>query len=151
MSIRLEHIAIVLVEPQIPENIGAVARAMSNMGLRRLLLVRPKNCDLSRILKMAKGTSMDIVEEMEAYDDLLEALGPFEYLVVTTARLGSRRPAMTEPRLLAEDLIPISQNNLIAILFGPEDRGLSNEHLKYCQSIAVRQSNIQKNHIKALR
>ena len=137
MSIRLEHIAIVLVEPQIPENIGAVARAMNNMGLRRLLLVRPKNCDLTRILKMAKGSSIDIVEEMESYDNLMDALGPFGYVVGTTARLGSRRPALTEPRQLAGDLVSISQNNRVAILFGPEDRGLSNEHLKYCQSIAT--------------
>jgi tRNA/rRNA methyltransferase len=137
MSIRLDHIAVVLVEPQIPENIGAVARAMKNMGLRKLLLVRPGNCDLTRILKMAKGTSIDIVEEMEPYDSLMDALGPFGYVVGTTARLGSRRPAMTEPRQLAKDLIPISQNNLVAILFGPEDRGLSNEHLKYCHSIAT--------------
>ena len=50
---KLENISIVLVEPQIPENIGSTARAMNNMGLSSLILVNPENCDLYRILKMA--------------------------------------------------------------------------------------------------
>lgn len=136
-TLKLANIAIVLVEPQIPENIGSVARAMNNMGLTRLILVKPEHCDLNRILKMATGPSIDIVEEMELYDDLMSALGPYQYVVGTTARTGSQRPALTDPRRLAHDLIPISKNNQVAVLFGPEDRGLSNEHLRLCHSIAT--------------
>jgi tRNA/rRNA methyltransferase len=136
-KMKPENIAIVLVEPQIPENIGAAARAMSNMGLSRLILVNPENCDLYRVLKMATGISADIVEEMEYHEDLQEALGPFEYIAGTTARTGSHRPAMMDPRRLAADLIPIAENNRAAILFGPEDRGLSNEHLRSCQTIVT--------------
>jgi tRNA/rRNA methyltransferase len=132
-----KNIAVVLVEPQIPENIGAAARAMNNMGITRLILVKPENCDLSRILKMATGTSIDIVEKMGVYDDLRQAIGPFHYVVGTTARTGSQRPALTTPRKLAQDLIPIAQNNTVAILFGPEDRGLSNDHLRYCHTITT--------------
>jgi tRNA/rRNA methyltransferase len=135
--VKLENIAVVLVEPQIPENIGATARAMNNMGITRLLVVNPENCDLSRIVKMATGTSIDIVEQMEVCDDLLQAIGPFHYVVGTTARTGAQRPALTTPRRLAQDLIPIAQNNRVAILFGPEDRGLSNEHLRYCHTITT--------------
>ena len=133
----MEHMAIVLVEPQIPENIGSAARAMNNMGITRLILVNPQNCDLYRVLKMATGSSIDIVEEMEVYEGLQEAIGPFEYVVGTTARTGSHRPTLTGPRRLARDLSAISRNNRIAILFGPEDRGLSNEHLRYCHTIAT--------------
>jgi len=136
-KVNLENIAVILVKPQIPENIGAVARAMNNMGIRQLILVAPKNCDLSRVLKTATGNSIDVVEEMEVFDDLRKALEPFSYVVGTTARIGSNRPAMTQPRKLALDLIPLSHANRIAILFGPEDRGLSNEHLRYCHSIAT--------------
>jgi tRNA/rRNA methyltransferase len=132
-----DHIAVFLVETQIPENIGSVARAMNNMGLARLVLVNPSNCDLSRVLKMATGSSIDLVENMEVYDDLTEAIGPFQYVVGTTARLGEHRPAMTNPRLLAKELVGISQDNKVAILFGPEDRGLSNEQLRYCHTIAT--------------
>jgi tRNA/rRNA methyltransferase len=133
----LKNVAIVLVEPQIPENIGAAARAMNNMGMSRLILVKPENCDLSRILKMATGTSIDIVEEMEVYESLLDAIGPFQFVVGTTARIGSHRPALTNPRDLAGDLVPVIRENQAAILFGPEDRGLSNEHLRYCHTIAT--------------
>jgi tRNA/rRNA methyltransferase len=133
----MENIAVVLVEPQIPENIGATARAMNNMGITRLLVVNPENCDLSRIVKMATGPSIDIVEQMEVYDDLLQAIGPFHYVVGTTARTGAHRPALTTPRRLAGEVIPMAQNNPVAILFGPEDRGLSNEHLRYCHTITT--------------
>ena len=136
-GVKLENIAIVLVETQIPENIGSVARAMDNMGLRRLVLVEPKNCDLTRILRPATGPSVEIIEEMEVYRDLKEALGPFQYVVGTTARTGLHRQAMTQPRRLAADIIPISQENHVAIIFGPEDSGLTNEHLRYCHSIAT--------------
>ena len=132
-----DHIAIILVETQIPENIGSVARAMNNMGLTRLVLANPTNCDLSRVVKMATGSSIDLVEKMEVYDDLKEAIGPFQYVVGTTSRLGAHRPAMTNPRRLAMELIGISQNNEIAILFGPEDRGLSNDQLRYCHTLAT--------------
>jgi len=135
--LRLENIAVVLVQPQIPENIGAAARAMNNMGLTRLVLVEPENCDLTRILKMATGTSIDIVEAMQVYDDFLVALHPYQYVVGTTARTGAQRPALTNPRELAQALVPISRANSVAVLFGPEDRGLSNEHLRYCHTIAT--------------
>ena len=136
-TVNRENIAIILAKPQIPENIGAVARTMNNMGIAHLVLVNPKTCDLSRIAKVATGPSIDVVEKMEVYDDLVSALGPYNYVVGTTARLGARRPAMTGPRHLARQLISISQNNKVAILFGPEDRGLSNEQLRYCHTIAT--------------
>lgn len=134
---HLDNIGIILVRPQIPENIGATARAMKNMGLHRLTLVGPENCDLCRIVKMATGSSIDVIEEMEVYEDLGDALSPFQYLVGTTARTGASRPALTRPRELAHELIPISQENRVGILFGPEDRGLSNEDLRYCHTIAT--------------
>lgn len=136
-KVNLDHISIILVQPQIPENIGSVARAMNNMGLRKLILVNPRNYDPSRALKTATGSSIDVVEAMQVFEDLKETLGPYHYVVGTTARIGSLRPAMTHPRRLAGDLIRISQHNRVAILFGPEDRGLSNEQLRYCHTLAT--------------
>lgn len=134
---NLANIAIILVQPQIPENIGAAARAMNNMGLTRLIVVKPKNCDLSRVIKMATGSSIDIIQEMEYYDDFLTAIGPFQHIVGTTARIGADRPATSFPRELAQELLNFSQHNQVAILFGSEDRGLSNEHLRYCNTITT--------------
>ena len=136
-KITLENVGIILVQPQIPENIGAVARAMHNMGLRRLVLVDPKNCDRDRMGKTATGSSTKVLDSMDIYKNLREALSPFQYLVGTTARIGVSRPALTRPRSLARKLIPISQNNLVGILFGPEDRGLSNDQLRFCHTIAT--------------
>jgi tRNA/rRNA methyltransferase len=130
-----DHIAIVLHRPQIPENIGAAARAMNNMGLKRLILSAPENCELSRVVKMATGTSIDIIEQMEVYDTLEQALGPFNFVAGTTARIGSHRPPMTSPRALAVELSAISDRNHAALLFGPEDRGLANADLRVCHTI----------------
>ena len=73
-GVNLANIAIVLVQPNISENIGAAARAMCNMGLRRLILVNPPRCDLTRVCKMATHAALDVVEEMEVYAGLPEAL-----------------------------------------------------------------------------
>lgn len=137
MEINLDHIAIVLHQPRFPENIGAAARAAKNMGIRQLVVVQPVNCDLTRILKMATHTAEDVVADMEVHDDLREALAPYQYIVGTTARTGSHRQTISSPRRLARELVPISQNNRIAVLFGPEDRGLSNRERKYCQSLVT--------------
>jgi tRNA/rRNA methyltransferase len=135
--VKRDNITIVLIEPQIPENIGAAARAMNNMGLEHLLIVRPKNNDFERIQKTATGHSLEIIEKMEVYDDVMEAIGSIQYIAGTTARIGSMRPAMRSPRSLAAELVDVSQDNTVAILFGPEDRGLSNEHLRYCNTITT--------------
>lgn len=133
--IRLENISIVLVEPQIPENIGSVARAMNNMGLRKLIVISPGNYDISAIMKTATHNSINILEEMQVSYAFVDAIGSHNYVVGTTARIGRNRPALVTPRMLAKQLVSISQENKIAILFGREDRGLSNEQLKYCHTI----------------
>lgn len=134
--VTLEHVAIVLHRPRYPENIGAAARALRNMGLRRLIVVQPENPDLSRILKMATHAAADVVETMTVADDLKAVLSPFHYVVGTTARVGrQRRQAIQTPPRLAETLIPVSKDNQVAVVFGPEDRGLANEDLRYCHTL----------------
>jgi tRNA/rRNA methyltransferase len=133
--VNRKNVAIVLVEPKAPENIGAVARAMNNMDIERLIVVNPANMDPDRIAKMATSHSMGILEKMQVQDDLKNALAPFQYIAGTTARVGAMRPALMTPHKLAGELIPVSKDNDIAILFGPEDKGLSNEHLTLCHTI----------------
>jgi len=136
-TVNLANIAIVLVQPNISENIGAAARAMCNMGLRRLIVVDPPRCDLTRVCKMATQAALDVVEEMEVHADLSEALREFAYVVGTTARLGGQRQVIGTPARLAEMLVPIAAENPVAILFGPEDRGLTNEDLRLCHAVAT--------------
>lgn len=131
--IKREHLAIVLHKPRYPENIGAAARAMHNMGLARLIVVDPLNCDLDRVFKMATHAASQVVEQMQVFPSLSEALAPFNLVVGTTARLGRQRQVIESPAQLARRLIPYTRENQIALLFGPEDRGLSNENLRSCQ------------------
>lgn len=137
IQVNLHNIAIVLHRPKFPENIGASARAACNMGIHQLVVVDPLDCDLTRVLRMATHFAADTVENMEVCDDLETALAPFQYVVGTTARVGSRRPTIANPRELARKLIPISQKNRIALLFGPEDKGLTNDELGLCQAVVT--------------
>ncbi|MFH0995873.1 MAG: RNA methyltransferase [Pseudomonadota bacterium] len=133
--ICLDHITIVLQRPRFPENIGAAARAMRNMGIRRMIVVEPENYDLSRVLKMATHVAADVVGDIQIAQDLREALSPFHLVVGTTARLGGEREVVQSPSRIAGRLIPISRENTIAVVFGPEDRGLSNEDLRLCHEL----------------
>lgn len=137
MRVNLDNLAVVLHRPHYPENIGAAARSAKNMGISRLILVAPVDCNLTRILKMATHHAEDVITEMEVFDDLPSALGSFQYVVGTTARTGSHRQTTLTPRRLAEVLIEISQKNQVALLFGPEDRGLANRELRYCDTLVT--------------
>jgi len=134
-QIILDHVAIILQRPRYPENIGAAARAIRNMGIGQLVVVSPENCDLTRILKMATHVASDVVEEMEVFEDLKDAVAPYQYIVGTTARLGGERQTVFSPPEMAKILVPISRENRIAILFGPEDRGLTNEDIRLCHAL----------------
>jgi tRNA/rRNA methyltransferase len=136
-AVHLANVAVVLVQPNISENIGAAARAMCNMGLRRLIVVDPPRCDLARVCKMATGPAMDVIEGMDVVADLPAALSEFGYVVGTTARRGGQRQVIGNPGRLAEMLVPITAENRVAILFGPEDRGLTNEDLRFCHSVVT--------------
>ncbi|MFO8086053.1 MAG: RNA methyltransferase [Desulfobacterales bacterium] len=131
-KIHLENIGIILHRPRYPENIGSAARAIRNMGIGELVVVQPENYDIEKVLKLATHAARDVAEKIRVYDDLNSALSSFQYVVGTSARLGSRRQSLRTPSQLAEHLVSISQNNRIAILFGPEDRGLTNEDLWNC-------------------
>ncbi len=130
--IRLDHVAVVLNKPRHPENIGAAARAACNMGIGQLVVVNPENYNLDRVLTLATHAAAGVVKKMGRYNNLAEALAPFNYVVGTTARLGGERRMVTSPDRMARQLVPISQENRIALLFGPEDRGLTNEEIRLC-------------------
>lgn len=131
---NLDHISIVLNEPRYPENIGAAARAMRNMGIRDLRVVAPQNYDIERVRKMATHAASDVIETLRLFDTLPDALSEFGYVVGTTARLGGRRQVLTPP-VMAEKMTAISQENRVALVFGREDRGLSNEDLRLCHEL----------------
>ncbi|MEA1935598.1 MAG: RNA methyltransferase [Thermodesulfobacteriota bacterium] len=132
-----ENITIVLNNPKYPGNIGSVARCAKNMGIERLSVVGHSNSDVEEIKKMATHFASDVVANMKCFSQLEEALSGFHYVVGTTSRLGSVRGPVVQPREMAEQIVEISQKNKVAILFGPEDAGLTNDDLKYCHLLVT--------------
>ncbi len=122
---------IVLVRPRNPLNIGAAARAMANFGFEDLVVVAP-HAPVWQETRSAVGAE-EIVRSARAVDDLLEAIADRTLVVGTTS--GSKRH-------LDRDLLPLtklpswlagsSRRDRVALLFGSEKTGLSNQHLSYC-------------------
>lgn len=135
-----EKFAIVLVAPKYPENIGAAARVAANMGISRVIVVAGDPLDpeqTERMQKMATHHAADLLDNIEQHDTLAEALSSFTWVVGTSARQGRKRSSVSTPRQIAHDLVPLLKKNQVAILFGPEDRGLTNDDLKYCNQIST--------------
>ncbi|MEE4240234.1 MAG: RNA methyltransferase [Desulfopila sp.] len=133
----LKNIAIVLVQPKFPENIGAAARSAFNMGLSRLILIRDEMPDHESMAKMATHKAAHLLDSMEIHSSIEDALAPFSYIIGTTARRGRQRGTERSPRQIVEGMTQLLPNNQIAFLFGPENCGLSNEELKYCHATSA--------------
>jgi tRNA/rRNA methyltransferase len=129
----LKNVSIVLMEPKYPENIGATARSAMNMGISQLIIVRDEDPDREKMLKMATHKAAHLIDGLLHFQKLEQALAPFSCVVGTTARQGRKRRIENSPRYLFESLLPLLQDNQVALLFGPEHRGLTNEDLKYCK------------------
>lgn len=132
---NLDHISIVLVEPEAPGNIGSVARAMKTMGLSRLVLVNPVPFDVPEGRMMAHG-SQDILLGARVCATLREALADAALVVGTTHKRREDCPLTYPPAEVASRLtaLPPGQNG--AIVFGRESRGLTNEELRLCAVVS---------------
>jgi len=86
---------------------------------------------------MATGPAARLLSQMEVHDDLARALRPFQYIVGTTARLGGVRNDYCSPREMAARLVDISRVNDVALLFGPENWGLTNDELPFCHALVT--------------
>jgi len=131
----LQKIAIVLVKPQYAGNIGAVSRAMKNMGLSRLILVSPAQDPLSSEARMMATSAKDLLEGAEIFPSLHEALSGFRWVAGTSARRGRLRGPFVTPREICPEIIALARSIPAAILFGPEDKGLTNQELAPCKAL----------------
>jgi len=130
----LDNVAIVLMEPKYSENIGAAARCAVNMGISRLIIVRKEAPDEEKMLKMATHKAAYLINHLVRFDKLKDALAPFSYVVGSTARQGRKRLIENSPRHMSDTILPLLKHNRVALLFGPEHRGLTNDDLKFCQT-----------------
>lgn len=129
MSIR-----IVLVGTTHPGNIGAVARAMKNMGISDLALVNPKYFPHDEATARASGAA-DILERAMVVDTLAEALTDCVYVAGASARSRTINWPCMGPRDCAERMIQESGHGKVAAVFGPEKTGLHNDDLDLCHTL----------------
>jgi len=127
----LNSVKIVLVGTTHPGNIGAAARAMKNMGIKNLSLVQPKDFPSDVAIYRSKAAK-DILEHAQVFNNLEEAIFDCELVIGTSAR-GRKVPwPILNPKEAAEEVSRSSSHHNIAIIFGREDRGLTNEELGLC-------------------
>src|SRR5688572_30185843 len=131
MSIR-----VVLVDPNHPGNIGAVARAMKNMGLSELHLVRPKAFPHAEATARASGAD-DVLDAAHVHEDFADAIAECGLVVGTSARQRHLPWDLVEPRECAQEIASAAQVGNVAIVFGSERYGLSNEDLARCNRLVT--------------
>ena len=136
-KVKTGNITIVLNKPKYPGNVGSVARCANNMGIKNISVVGNRDISVEEMKQMSTHFAAESVDLIQHFDHLDEAVAKFSYVVGTTSRRGSGRGPVVSPRGMAERLIDISQNNKIALLFGPEDMGLSNEDVRLCHLLVT--------------
>jgi len=136
----LQNIRVVLVRPRGSANVGAAARAIKNMGVGQLSLVRPA----VRRYKAAEAMAVharDLVRAAPIAPSLAAAVADCALVVGTTCRGGPYRASAESPEALAPVLLDAASRGPVAILFGPEDHGLTNEDLGACQRLIAIDTN----------
>jgi len=129
-------LVVVLHRPQDLVNIASVIRVMKNFALRDLRLVAPAEYDAFRVEGIAHKTG-DVLKRVVVFDALDQALADCHHVVGFTARQRSAKRNAQRPREAAGEVLAVSEATLVALVFGPEDRGLTNDELDRCHRIVT--------------
>jgi TrmH family RNA methyltransferase len=129
-------VRVVLVDPSHPGNIGSVARAMKNMALEDLTLVRPRSFPHAESVALAAGAD-DILARARVVETVAEAIEDCGFVAGTTSRPRSYHWEFTTPRDAAARVVALADGDRAALLFGSERYGLGNEDLRHC-SVLIR-------------
>lgn len=128
----LANIRIIMVRPRGSGNIGSVARAMKNTGVNDLAIVGTARTQSFWAKAMAVH-GRDILADAQCYPTIREAIADCTLVVGTTCRPGLYRSHSQTPREVAPIMIAAAEKGKVALIFGPEDHGLSNKDLEHCQ------------------
>jgi tRNA/rRNA methyltransferase len=136
MNDILSRVSVVLSRPSHPGNIGAAARALKTMGLADLRLVAPKRFPDAEATALASGAT-DVLERARVFASLEEALGDSVLAVGFSARARDLSHAPRALRECAPQILAAARDARVALVFGNETFGLTNEELGRCQSLAM--------------
>ncbi len=131
---KKEKIAIILVSPENPDNIGAVARAVKNMGFVDLRLVEPPRNWRAKAKKMAMAAG-DILKKGKEFSSLQDAIQDLGLVIGTTRRLGGHRGTFLPFNEAVSKVRGSSRHQKIGIVFGRESKGLANEESALCDHL----------------
>ncbi|MCY4264185.1 MAG: RNA methyltransferase [Gammaproteobacteria bacterium] len=130
-GLHKENIRVVLVQPSHPGNIGASARAMKNMGLSQLVLVKPADFP-SGVAVGRAASALELLERAQVVDSLETAVADCGLIIGASARRRSIPWPMLDPAGCARKILQAMVENKVALVFGREDSGLNNEELQQC-------------------
>ena len=133
MQTRLDSIRIVLVETTHAGNLGSVARAMKTMGLSRLVLVNPQAKIDAQAISMASGAD-EILANADVVSELSQAIAPCSLVLGASARSRRLDVACMSARDCVAEVKKHTVQQPVALVFGPEHSGLSNQHLSLCHA-----------------
>jgi tRNA/rRNA methyltransferase len=130
--------AVILMEPQLTDNIGMVARAMANFGLDALRLVAPRDGWPNEKARIAASGANYVIDDAEAYASLEGAIGDLNWLAATTARQRDlRKPVLTPLEAVAEMRARISRGERCGLLFGRERNGLETAEVANADALVM--------------
>jgi TrmH family RNA methyltransferase len=135
-----DNIYFILVEPKEAGNIGASARALKNMGFKKLELVKPPGFRNDEAKSMACGAK-NILDQATVYPGLKEAIKAKQLVIGTTRRFGRKRGLFLPLREASKRVIKTAKKNQVAILFGREKDGLTNQEVEECGFLVTIPSN----------
>jgi TrmH family RNA methyltransferase len=124
-------VRVVLIDPSHPGNVGSVARAMKNMALDDLILVRPRSFPHTDSIALAAGAD-DILARARVAETVAEAINDCGFVAGTTSRPRSLHWEFTTPRDVAARVVALPEQDRAALLFGSERYGLGNKDLDHC-------------------
>ena len=130
----LDNIRIIMVRPIYGGNVGAVCRAMANMGFSDLALVKPRNINMDEARTMACH-AVEVLDNRTEFLSLADAISDCGKVFGTTTRLGLYRQHVKTPREWARSIVTEASLARTAIVFGPEDNGLENEEIGMCSHL----------------
>ena len=124
---------IILVNTQLPENLGSVARGMLNFNFKKLRVVNPKfSMKNEKIIPVSAGAD-NVIKQSKIFNSFEDAIKDFNFVIGTTNRIR----AIKKKQISLEGIVKLisNQTNFVALVFGPEKSGLDNEHISLCDYV----------------